>query len=314
MRKKKSIPLIFIITLTVITFSSGYMAYAMNNNNNPIPPLTDKTDNLTPKNNDKKTLPSFPAAQTLPDKQKIDLQRPPEPEVDTSQIKIPNEITEKIKDSDSGNFEKNIANYKKALVQLNVPQEFRNPIEKLIKDGKQVPDILTLYQFLYDNYGTIDELAALVDKLESGEALGDIIREYNSTHPEFVPTKFEEAYLENLMKTSSIDDILIADRLSQKGLAQFADLIAKRQSGQSWKEINTQLGVLNTADQLPRMSLTHAQVNQCMQDSGMNEKDANNVLVLSWKTGKDYKEIIQKLKSGEKQEDISAESYLEKYR
>lgn len=313
MKKKKLVSAILIFTLITILLSSGYAAYAMNDNSKVITE-TKQPDAPLQKTDNKKPLPTQPKAQGIADTQDIDFKKPLEKEADTSQIELSADLADSIKRSDSKNFDKNTGNYRKLLVQLNVPQEFRDQLEKLMKDGKQVQDILPLYNFLYDNYGTIDELKGLVIKLESGENLGDIISEYNSAHPEFVPTKFEETYLENLMKTMSIDDILIADRLSQKGLAKFEDLIAKRQSSISWKSINTSLGFINTSDQLPRMSLTHAQVNKCMQDNELNEKDATDALVLTWKTGKDYATVSSELKSGKKKEDIYAEAYNEKYK
>lgn len=313
MKKRKLVSSMIIVALIVTVLSSAVVAYAMNDNSKVI--TETKQPEITPRKIDnKKPLPTQEKTLGVPDTQAIDIKRPPEKEVDISQIELSAEIADSIKNSDSKNFDKNIGNYKKVLVQLNVPIEFRNQLEKLMKKGKKVADILPLYHFLYDNFGTIDELEGLIDKLESGESLGDIIRDYNSTNPEFVPSKFEETYLENLMKTMSIDDIMIADRLSQRGLAKFEDLIVMRKSGKSWKIINANLGVINTADKLPRMSMTRAQVNKSMQDNGLNEKDATDVLVLTWKTGKDYSEISKELKSGKKKEDIDAEAYHEKYK
>lgn len=313
MKNKKLVTSLTIIVMSVIFLSSGYMAYAINGSSQT-EAETKQPETIVENIDKKKAIPTPEKAQGISDTQDIDFKKPTEVEVDTSKIEIVADVADKIKNSDKKNFDKNLVNYKKVLVQLNVPQEFRDQLEKLIKNDKKVQDILPLYNYLYDNYGTIDELEGLVAKLESGENLGDIIREYNSTHSEFVPTNFENAYLENLLKTMSIDDIMIADRLSQKGLAKFADLIAQRQSGKTWKTINADLGVINTSDQLPRMSLTHAQVNKCIQDSGLNEKDATDVLVLTWKTGKDYATVTKDLKSGKKQEDISAEAYNEKYK
>lgn len=313
MKKRKLASIMTIVALIVTVLSTAVVAYAMNDNSK-VKTETKQSDLSLQKTDNKKPLPTQGKTMGVPDTQAINIKRPPEKEVDINQIELSAEIADSIKNSDSKNFDKNIGNYKKVLVQLNVPIEFRNQLEKLMKKGKKVADILPLYHFLYDNFGTIDELEGLIGKLESGESLGDIIRDYNSTHPEFVPTKFEETNLENLMKTMSIDDIMIADRLSQKGLTKFEDLIAKRQSGKSWKTINAGLGVINTSDQLPRMSMTHSQVNKSMQDNGLNEKDAMDVLILAWKTGKDYSVVSKELMSGKKKEDIGAEAYNEKYK
>ena len=216
MKKRKFVSSMIIAALIVTVLSTAVVAYAINDNSKVI--TETKQPEIASQNiNDKKPVPEQEKTLGIPDTQAIDIKRPPEKEVDISQIELSADIADSIKNSDSKNFDKNIGNYKKVLVQLDVPKEFRNQLETLINNGKPVTNILTLYNFLYDSYGTIAELEGLVAKLESGGNLGDIIRDYNVSHPEFVPSKFEKTYLETLMVTMSMDDNLLSDRLSKKG-------------------------------------------------------------------------------------------------
>lgn len=311
---KKKLVSIFVALISITTILSlGYVTYAKNENNIVISKAqkpkvnVEKIDNSKYLNNQSKSI-------SQPVTQNIEIEKPKDTNYDLSKIKLSTDITNYFKKSDSKNFNKNINNFKNFIVKFNVPDEFKDKVDKLIKKGEKVPNILALYNFLYDNYGTINELEELADKLELGTSLANIIKNYNSSHPEFVPSKFDNTYLENLMKTMSIDDILIADRLSQKGLAKFEDLIGKRQKGMSWKEINTELGVINTSNQLPRLSLTHAQINKCMSDNKLSEKDAVNMLILAKNAGKDYSVISSEFKNGKKENDIMAETYDERYK
>ncbi|MCB8818801.1 hypothetical protein [Desulfosporosinus shakirovi] len=312
MKKKKAVTSLILIVMSVVFFSSGYMVYAMNDNS--------KTEEQTIHEDpmlgkiDREKLRTPEPAMRPPVTQAIEFDKPVEKEAEFSEILVTGDIVDKIKNSDKSKFDKNIAIYEKTLVQLDVPQEFRGQIENLLKKDKKIQNILPIYNFLYDNYGTIDELDKLVVKLDSGGNLADIITEYDNTSLKFVPRDFEDQYLKKLMETLSVDDIMIADRLSQKGVSKFEDLIARRQSGESWKTINSELGVINTSDQFPKVSLTRAQVNKCMQDNGLNENDAMNVLVMTSKTGKDYATVTSELKNGKKKETIYAEAYTEKYK
>lgn len=315
MKKRKSISSIMIFAL-IFMISVGYMVYAREGivkTNEPVNQPINKSNATVQNIDNKNQIQDSEKAIGVSNTQDIDINSQVQNEVDTNSMDISKDILDDIKVSDGKNYNRNLNNYKKALLRLDIPKEYRNQLEKLIKKGRKMPGMLALYNFLYDNYGTISELEGMVGKLESGKGLADIIKEYNDTHPEYVPGKFDNTYLENLMKSMSIDDILIADRISQKGLAKFEDLINKRKSGMSWKDINASLGVINTSSQLPRMQLTHAQVNKCMQDNAVSEKDAVDTLVLTWKTGKDYKTVSSELKNGKKKEDIMAETYNEKY-
>lgn len=312
MKKKKAVTGLILIVMCVVFFSSGYMVYAMND----ISKTEEQASQADPvlRKLDREKLRTPEPAMRPPVTEAIEFDKPMEKEAGFSKILVTGDIADKIKNGDKSKVDKNIANYETVLVQLDVPQEFRGQIENLIKKDKKIQNILPVYNFLYDNYGTVGELDGLVEKLESGRDLADIITEYDNTSPQFVPRDFEEQYLKKLMETLSVDDIMIADRLSQKGVAEFEDLIARRQSGESWKTINSEFGVINTSDQFPKVSLTRAQVNKCMQDNDLNENDAVNVLVITSKTGKDYATVSSELKQGKKKETFYAEAYTEKYK
>jgi|GEM_PF-1447084 hypothetical protein len=312
MMKKKTIKLILIVIAMALVLQVSYFTFAEKGQ------YSDNTDINKPENSIQRIYNKTPKDETkalgISDVAEINLIKKPQKLIDTSKITLPKEIEDNIKKSDNKNYSKNINNYKKLMSELNVPIEFRNEIDELILKEYKLSDILIAYDFLYDIYGEIKELLWILEKRAKGESFEDIFTDYSKLHLEFAPSDFDNSYLEKLMKTNSIDDIMIADRISQKGLMKFEDLIALKNSGKSWSTIKKGLNIINMDEVIPRMSLTSGQVKKCMKDTGLKEKQAIDVLILTWKTGKNYSEILDKVKKGKKIQGIYSEIYDEKYK
>lgn len=244
------------------------------------------------------------------------VKKEPKKELDISIIQLPIEFESGIKLMDAANADKNLINCKRLILELNVPDLYQNEIGKRIKEKRNVPDILIAYKFLSENYGTVGELEKMLNQKEAGKTFAQLFKEYNETHPEFVPSNFKEGYLEELLKTPGItaDDIMIADRISQKGLKTFEELIELRKQGTTWQEINTGFGIINTSEKLPHVSMTSSQVKQQMKQSGLPEKQVVEALVMAGRLDQDSAGVIDKIKAGKQKEDIFAEAYEEKYR
>ncbi len=303
-KKKVSIALSVILAAGILP--AGFIAFSMGGIN-----IGGYSDNTSPKTVQQTRQPSPLTVNDLPQSKKQ-----PKKVIDTKGIKISKEIEDYLRTAGGSNAEKNIENYKKLLAEFNVPDKYKNEIEKLFKKGYKVSDVLTAYDFLYGNYGQIDELGMLVDKNEGSKDWSKVFKEYNSSNKEFVPRNFESGYLEKLMNTPGImaDDVMISDRLSQKGIRSFEELISSRKLGRNWKDIKTELGVINTEDKLPRVSVSKSQVEKFVKDNGLEEKTVENTLILAGKLGEDDDLAIKKVKEGCGAEDIYAQFYSKKYR
>jgi len=197
-----------------------------------------------------------------------------------------------------------------------VPGSFQAQVEEMYSKGHKVQDVLAAYDYLYQNYGNIYELEGLILQKESGKAWKDIFKEYKKGKEEFVPRNFQGGELEKIFKTPGItsDDVIIADRIAVQTGAEFDELIAMRGQGMNWKAINEGFGIVNTSGELPRAAITSAQVKSHMKSTGLNEGKVLEALVLAQKLDKDGKAVIEKIKAGNDEEDIIAESLEEKYR
>ncbi|MFZ5986013.1 MAG: hypothetical protein ACOYWZ_02685 [Bacillota bacterium] len=305
---------VFCLVFVLITgiAQAGYMAYttAVKNEGNAGDKPKTADNNKVPVKEDREA----PRAISL--NEMGEPKKPEKKEIDPSKVTLSKDMEDAIKKAKGKDADKHINNCKKLITKLNVPMEYTIEIKKLLDKGHDISDILAAYEFLYDNYGQISELEGLLDKKKSGKGFAQLFKEYAKDNKEFVPRNFEPGYLESLLKSPSMtaDDIMIADRISQKGLKTFEELINLKRQGKSWKEIKSDLGIVNTEEKLPRIGVTSAQVRKHMEGSNLTEEQVVEALVLAGKFGKEDTEVIEKAKKGKKKEDILAEILETEYR
>ncbi len=240
----------------------------------------------------------------------------PKKEIDINKVVLKKEVEDAITNLDAANAARNITNYKTLLLELEIPLSFQTEIEDMYINGHKVQDVLVAYEYLYNDYGNIAELEVLIKQKESGKAWETVFKEYKRGMPEFIPGNFEAGKLEEIFKIPGItpDDVIIADRITQQSGMEFDELVAMRGQGLDWKTINEGLGIVNTSGELPRVAITNAQVKNYIKSTGLSEERVIEALVLAQKLDKDGKAVVDKVKAGNTEEDIIAQSLEEKYR
>lgn len=296
MRKVKRTRLIVIILAMVLVVNAGLVGYSMIGGNLPI---SDKNSS----DNSVKTTVNTQNSRTVDNGSK-----------DEASTEISKEILDLIKAQDPDSYTKNLNNYKQLLELLNVHVKFKNEIERLIKKGKKLPDILIAYSFLNDCYGGMEDIEKLVDKKEAGKKWPDIFKEYFKNNPEFVPRDFESDYLERLLDSGTNQDtIMIADRVSQKAKVEIDTLISKKQAGESWRLINAEYGIVNGLEKSPHLSVTRTQLTKYTTQTKLSEKEIINALTIGTKLGKSADSVLNSVKKGLSKEEIYAMAFEEKY-
>ncbi len=233
---------------------------------------------------------------------------------DETSADISQEILDLIKAQDPDNYTKNLGNYKLLLKDLNVHIKYKNEIERLIKKGKKLPDILIAYSYLNDCYGSMKYIENLVNKKESGKKWSYIFEEYVKNNPEFAPRNFETGYLEKLMESGvDQDTIMIADRVSQKAKMEIDTVIQKKQAGASWRLINAEYGIVNGLEKSPHLSVTRTQLTKYASQTKLSEKDIIKALTIANKLGKTADSVFNSVKKGLSKEEIYAIAFEEKY-
>ncbi|QMV42435.1 hypothetical protein [Cohnella cholangitidis] len=235
--------------------------------------------------------------------------------INANSIAISQQVLDKIKQSDPDNYEKNVTNYKNLLTELNVHDKFKQEIDRLLAADHKLPDLLVAYLFLYQSYGQLSDLEPMVANKESGKKWSAIFSEYANAHPVFAPRAFDSSYLEELMQTPNLnsDDIMIADRVSFAIGKPFEEIISIRLKSISWKAANADLGILYSADKLPRVQITAEQMNKYTAPGKLTEDQVAQAFVIANKAGKSADSVIEQIKAGYSEEAILAQAYSEKY-
>lgn len=237
-------------------------------------------------------------------------------DVDTSNVIVSTEVQNLIKNQDTENYDKNLNNYKRMIVLLNVHEDFKNQLESMVKEGNRLTDIMIAYTFINDCYGKIEQVKELTNEKESGGNWADIFKKYITEKQAFVPRSFDFEYLESLMKEAGItnDDIMIADRVSQNAGIEFNEIIDEKIAGKSWKDINANYGIVNGQEAMPRVSVTSEQLKKHTSDGILSEEQVTETLVTAFKLGITEQLAVEKAKAGYKTEDFFAEVLEEMYR
>lgn len=235
-------------------------------------------------------------------------------EIQIENTNISQEIKNIIKNADPQKFDQNLSNYKELLTTLDVQPKFKQEVERLLKEGHKLPDLLTAYSFLNDCFGKIEQLENLSKEKQAGQTWEQIFKTYNTNNQQFTPRAFDSEKLEKLMKSSTIntDDIMIGDRVSFTSGHAFDDIINKRMEGETWKQINEELGIVNSQSKLPCVQVTNEQI-QKYTIQGLSQDEVVQAFVLAKKLVKTPEEIISMVKAGYSQEKIYAQCYQEKY-
>lgn len=235
--------------------------------------------------------------------------------INADSIVISQQIIEKIQQSDPSNYERNVANYKKLLIELSIHGKFKEEIERLVEANYKLPSILIAYEFLYQSYGQLSDLESLVVDKEDGKTWRDIFSEYAKARPVFAPRAFDSAYLEQLMQTPNLttDDIMIADRVSFAIGKPFEEVIDDRLKAISWKAVSADLGILYNADELPRVQITAEQLDKYTASGKLTEDQVAQAFVIANKVGQSADSVIEQIKEGYSEEAILAQAYSEKY-
>lgn len=306
MKKVKRVRILVIAIAAVFLIQAGYAAYSMLGSslyNKQVAEVesTDDADNSTQVETDTNSI-----VETVEADNQLE---------DGTSTEISQEILDLIKLSDPDNYTKNIDNYKQLLTDLNVHVIFKDEIERLIKNGKKLPDILTAYAFLNDSYGKMEDLEKLVNKKASGEKWTDVFMEYDKSNPEFVPSSFDSQYLNKLLKTPEIteDDVMTADRVSKKVGASMEEVINKRIAGLNWRLINAQYKIVNGQEELLQVSVTREELAKYVSQSKLSEDKVVETLVIADKLGISPDDALKSVEQGLSKEDIYAEAYGEKY-
>ncbi|SFF40309.1 hypothetical protein SAMN04487969_13426 [Paenibacillus algorifonticola] len=223
---------------------------------------------------------------------------------------------DQIKEADGAAYARNLANYESMVKTLQVDEKFQKELDRLAAAGSSLPDLLIAYEFLYQNYGKMQDLEQLALERSKGNDWETIMKRYHSSHKAFVPRAFGADELEQWMSNPKLssDDIMIADTISfVSGTAMEDILKEKLEANKSWQEISAAFDILNGSLSLPRLQITKEQLGKYVQKGKFSEQQVAEAFVLAQKLGLTPESVITKKKAGTSDEAIMAKAYTDKY-
>lgn len=232
-----------------------------------------------------------------------------------AKIVVSQAVLEQIKAADTADYETNVVHYKELLVTLNVHEAFKSEMERLLLDGAALPDILTAYEFLYYEFGNIQDLNDLLAERKAGKAWNEIFEAYSRGRSPFIPQAFDTDYLEGLREAGlSSDDIMIADRIAHETGTEVSKVIAeKSESEGGWKDFNMVRNILFSAEELPRVQMTTEELDKYVKQTGWTDDLVAEAFVLAQRVSRTPEDIIARMEAGLSDEQIYEESYAAKY-
>lgn len=205
--------------------------------------------------------------------------------------------------------------YDQFLKEFSVQETYRKQIEKLVSGGYSRAAVMTAYDFLYHNFGNVNDWTAMLEARNTGKTWETLFTQYRETHKEFIPRSFESEELELLMQVqgATSDDIMIADRLSFVTSKLFGDLLnAKLKSG-NWSSVFERENVLYSGNPFPRVQITEEEAQKYAKEGKLSDQQVTHAFVLAQKLGESAKVVVTQVAQGISDEMIMAQSYTEKY-
>jgi len=239
-----------------------------------------------------------------------------QPNVEYKEGEILPEIEEKIRSLYKGNAEKYIKNLKVAVFDYCIPKDYLSKIVEAMEKGKDLNKVLIAYGFIYENYGTISDIDALLTSYTEKGKWANVFKEYHKLYPEYRPSVMNKEVMDKYLVDSSlcIDDLVIAERISQRGLMAFEDLILMKKDGKGWSEIKADLGIINLEDKLQRETIDGSKVEKLIKETNLSEQKLKDAMVFAKKRNKKMDEIINKVKSGSDNDDLLEEYFEERFK
>lgn len=233
--------------------------------------------------------------------------------VDISKVSLDKSLQMQV--SGEGNT-KRLDQVKNLIAKYNVPTQYQNEISRLIAKGYKETNVLIAFEFLNQNFGLISEMEPLLKLQKTVKNWSIVFQEYTKKIEAKKPRDFSNKYINDLLtvKKLSMDDLLIADNISRRGISTFEKLIDYREKGMLWKNINLRLGVISVSSKMPRIALSDAQIGKYTKSGDINTEQVVLAATIAEKTDMDMEKVIKAIKQGKNKEEIYGMAYTEKYK
>lgn len=192
------------------------------------------------------------------------------------------------------------AGYRNVMAQKAVPATQQSKLESYIVNYENPEPVLILFDYLYDNFFTFDDLDQALARYGAGEPIEDILQTYIDIQEQIQPRDYPHEEIERLVTTPglSVEDIMIAEILDAHGSVPFYDIINARIAGEDWETLAARYNLINGSAKVQSITVSTSEVEECVKATGLPREQAYERVVGAKKAEVEPEEMVEFVQSG----------------
>lgn len=229
------------------------------------------------------------------------------------EYKVSEKTKKKMKERKNG--EKALKTLNKVAAGKKLNKKQQEKLETYMIDVSDDVIIGTLYDYLFENFFTSEDLNSALKRYEEGEKLETILQNFYDIEQSFVPRNYENGEIEKYMSDLNIgaNELAVAEILDFRNVYKFNKIIDRLYNGDSMQDICEELGVLNTSCQMNTVNISNDEIDECVKQLNLSQEQAIQKLIGAKKAKIKDKDIINSLKKGVSEGKKIKEHYKEKF-
>lgn len=295
---KKSI-LVLIIGLLVMMFVFVGYATEMMDNNQPTAQETEYFEYINQTH-----MAEGQEEEILPDETYNGILEPKQ------EYTIPEAVTELVTEKIESN---KIQLFEGFIKELSVPEAYVGQILALTEQGYSLKDIMVLYDFLEDNFGSMDELESMLAQKKAGANFAQLFDTYITSKQDYTQKDFPEGEIDRLLSYQfiNIEDILVADIMAQEANVAFDDIMGQLTQGKSWQEVAVSINMLKCDGKADTIVISSGEIEQYAEQNTVSIQKAAKYVAMEKEAGDTQTKANSRIKIAQKSPAQAFADYLE---
>ena len=211
---------------------------------------------------------------------------------------------------------KNINSYKKIVAKKEIPDIKKAKLDQYIERSDNFESLMILYDYMCDNFFTYQDLDNALKKLSDNYDVEDILNEYLQSEQNYESRLYEDGEIDYLLSLPGItlDDLKIAEIISQRGVISFEDYIVKKTNATDWITFSEEIGLINNTGTVQKILLSDQEIKECAEKTGLSEEESAEKIILLKKANVKDDDITEFIRTKKSFGDIRKESFNKEYR
>ena len=223
---------------------------------------------------------------------------------------IPEAVTELVTEKIESN---KIQQFEGFIKEFSVPEVYVEQILALVEQGYSLRDIMVLYDFLEDNFGSMDELESMLAQKKAGANFVQLFDAYIVSKQDYTQKDFPEGEIDRLLSYQFIDieDILVADIMAQEANVPFDDIMGQLTQGKGWQEVAVSVNMLTCDGEADTIAISNEEIEQYAEQNTVSVQKAAKYVAMEKEAGGAQTKTNSRSKMAQKSPVQALADYLE---